>query len=290
MKTAVILDGNSLMYRMFYATIKLSEYAVDNNMIPVNAVKLMLETCLKIRQSNYDYCLVAFDHGKKTFRHDILSDYKQGRKEMPKELLSQIPLIKESLQLIGFNILSIEGIEADDIIGSFTKIMTDQKIHVDIYSSDKDMLQLVSNLSHVHLIKTGLSNITIYTMENFSYLTSGLSPMQIPDYKGIVGDKSDNLNGIKGVGDKTGINLIVKYKTLEAIYDNLNELSTNLKLKFESNKDMAFICKSIATIKKTVLDNKLIDDFLLGNIQIEAIKKFLEKYKINGLNKYLIKG
>lgn len=290
MKTAVILDGNSLMYRMFYATIKLSEYAVDNNMIPVNAVKLMLETCLKIRQSNYDYCLVAFDHGKKTFRHDILSDYKQGRKEMPKELLSQIPLIKESLQLIGFNTLSIEGIEADDIIGSFTKIMNDQKIHVDIYSSDKDMLQLVSDLSHVHLIKTGLSNITIYTMKNFSYLTSGLSPMQIPDYKGIVGDKSDNLNGIKGVGDKTGINLIIKYKTLEAIYDNLNELSTNLKLKFESNKDMAFICKSIATINKTVLDNKLIDDFLLGNIQIQAIKKFLEKYKINGLNKYLIKG
>lgn len=287
MKTAVVLDGNSLMYRMFYATIKLSQYAMDNNLVPVNAVKLMLETCLKIRQSNYDYCLVAFDHGKKTFRHDIMTEYKQGRKEMPKELLMQIPLIKESLQLIGFNILSLEGIEADDIIGSFTKIMTDNKIHVDIYSSDKDMLQLVSNLSYVHLIKTGITNTIIYTINNFANLTAGLSPKQIPDYKGIVGDKSDNLSGVKGIGEKTGIDLIIKYHSLEDIYNNLDKLSFNLRNKFENYKQQALVCKSIATIKTTVLDGQLIDNFVMKNIDQPSISNFLKKYKINGLTKYL---
>lgn len=287
MKTAVVLDGNSLMYRMFYATIKLSQYAVDNNLVPVNAVKLMLETCLKVRQSNYDYCLVAFDHGKKTFRHDIMAEYKEGRKEMPKELLMQIPLIKESLQLIGFNILSLEGIEADDIIGSFTKIMTDNKIHVDIYSSDKDMLQLVSDLSYVHLIKTGITNTTIYTINNFANLTAGLSPKQIPDYKGIVGDKSDNLSGVKGIGEKTGTDLIIKYHSLEDIYNNLDKLSLNLRDKFENYKQQALVCKSIATIKTTVLDGQLIDNFVMKNIDQPSISNFLKKYKINGLTKYL---
>lgn len=289
-KRAVAIDGNSLMYRMFYATSNLADYALNNNLTPVNAVKLMLEACLKIKNSNYDYCLVAFDYSKKTLRHDVYKDYKLGRKQMPEALVLQIPLIKESIQMCGFNIMSVEGIEADDLIGSFVKIMNENDIHVDIYSSDKDMLQLVNELTYVHLIKTGLSNIVINTIDNFENLNNGLKPSQISDYKGIVGDKSDNLLGVSGIGEKTGISLLQKYSNLENIYNNINELTKAQQEKFNNSKDIAFMCKSLATIDKNFFNNKhQISDFLFKDFQIETIESFLTKYKINGLNKYLPK-
>lgn len=286
-KKAVVIDGNSLMYRMFYATYNLAEYAVNNNLIPINAVKLMIETCFKIKQLNYDYCFVAFDHDKRTIRHEVFQDYKLGRKKMPPELVTQIPLIKESLILLGFNILSLPGIEADDLIGSFSKLMNENKVLVDIYSSDKDMLQLVNSYNRVHLIKTGMSNTIIYTNENFSNLFYDLEPNQIPDYKGIVGDKSDNLVGVKGIGDKTGLKLIKNYKSLENIYENLEKLSSSERQKFENSKETAFMCKKLATIDINCLPSEYnVDYFSNKKINNKEVLEFLKKYKINGLNKY----
>lgn len=285
--SAVVIDGNSLMYRMFYATANLAEYAIEHQMVPVNAVKLMIETGLKLQQSHYDYCLVAFDHDKKTLRHDLFADYKSGRKKMPEALVTQIPLIKEALNLLGFNIMSKEGIEADDLIGSFAKLMNNDNIHVDIYTSDKDMLQLVNNLTYVHLIKTGLSNVIIHTVDNFSNLTKGLQPQQIPDYKAIVGDKSDNLVGVKGIGEKTGLDLIKKYQNFDQIYLHLDELSPSIKDKFLSSKEVAELCKHLATIDDKIFNKDYVaNDFLNHPIQIQSLKEFLKKYQINGLDKY----
>lgn len=287
-KRAVAIDGNSLMYRMFYATSNLADYAINNNLTPVNAVKLMMEVCFKIRDNNYDYCLVAFDHSKKTNRHEIFIDYKAGRKKMPDALVVQIPLIKQSIEMIGFNIMSSEGIEADDLIGSFCKLMNQNDVHVDVYSSDKDMLQLVNQNTYVHLIKTGLSNIVINTMDNFGNLNDGLTPEQIPDFKAIAGDKSDNLVGVNGIGDKTALSLILKYKNLENIFDHLDELSPKQQEKFNESRQTSLMCKELATINTSLfVGSNSVSDFVIHTMQQDAIESFLQEYKINGLNKYL---
>lgn len=288
-KKAVVIDGNSLMYRMFYATYNLAEYAINNNLIPINAVKLMIETCYKIKKLNYDYCFVAFDHDKKTLRHEIFQDYKLGRKKMPPELASQIPLIKEALNILGFNILSLPKIEADDLIGSFCNLMNKKNVLVHVYSSDKDMLQLVNNNTHIHLIKTGITNTIIYTQENFSNLFFGLQPHQIPDYKGIVGDKSDNLTGIKGIGEKTGLKLILNFGSLENIYQNINKLSRSEQEKFIEYRETALLCKQLATIDINCLTNEYdVNFFKAKEINNKAMINFLRKYKIGGLNKYFL--
>lgn len=289
-KKALVIDGNSLMYRMFYATRKLAEYAVMNNIIPVNAVKLMLETCLKLRNQNYDYCLVAFDYGKKTFRHEQFKEYKDGRHQMPIELVNQIPLIKKSLEMIGFMHIALQDYEADDLIGTFCNLMSKNQIHVDVYSSDKDMLQLVNEYTYVHLIKSGLTNIVINTIDNFSNLNFGLKPNQIIDYKAIVGDKSDNICGIKGVGEKTGIELLIKYKSLENIYQNLNLLSKSLQTKFIESKEEAKIFQQIVAINCNVQSDIFseVQNFKINQINTNALRQFLLEYKINNLEKYLV--
>ncbi len=289
-KKALVIDGNSLMYRMFYATKNLADYAVMNNIIPVNAVKLMLETCLKLHNQNYDYCLVAFDYGKKTFRHNQFKEYKDGRQQMPIELVNQIPLIKKSLEMIGFKHIALQDYEADDLIGTFCNLMSKNSIHVDVYSSDKDMLQLVNDFTYVHLIKSGLTNIIINTVDNFSNLNFGLTPNQIIDYKAIVGDKSDNICGVKGIGEKTGIELLVKYKSLENIYKNLNLLSKSLQTKFIDSKENAEIFQKIIAINCNVQSDIFseIENFKINQIDTNALKNFLHEYKIKNLEKYLL--
>ncbi|GAA5414575.1 5'-3' exonuclease [Ureaplasma ceti] len=285
---AVVIDGNSLTYRMFYATYNLAVYATEHNLYPVNALKLMMETCFKIKESgNYDYCLVAFDYGKKTFRHETFSDYKAGRKAMPQELVQQMPLIQEALQLMGFNVIKQEGIEADDFIGSFSKLMSENHVQVDVYSSDKDMLQLVNAFTSVYLIKSGLKDIQIHTLANFAELNYGLRPNQVPDFKGVVGDSSDNLAGVKGIGIKTGIKLLLKYDSLENIYNNLSELTVTNQKKFNESKEMALMCKQLATIDCQQLTDLSVRDFEFKKVNNAALLQMMDQYKINGLKKYL---
>lgn len=274
---------------MFYATYKLAQYAVENNLVPVNALKLMMETCFKIKKTgNYDYCLIAFDYGKKTFRHETFEDYKAGRKSMPLELVSQMPLIQESLKLMGYNVLSKEGIEADDLIGSFCKLMDEDEVNVDIYSSDKDMLQLVNQFNSVHLIKSGLTDIQINTLANFAELNYGLTPSQIPDFKGIVGDSSDNLSGVKGIGLKTGVKLLTKYQTLENIYTHLDELTPVNQNKFKEYEKNAYMCKQLATIDCHELDTYQVHDFAFQPTNLRQLYQMVKQYKISGLDKYFV--
>ena len=287
MKKAVVIDGNSLTYRMFYATYNLAQYAVEHNFQPVNALKLMLETCFKIKNvGNYDYCLIAFDYGKKTFRHETYQDYKAGRKSMPMELVTQMPLVQEGLKLMGYNVMSREGIEADDLIGSFCKVMNQDEISVDVYSSDKDMLQLVNQYTSVHLVKSGMSDVQVNTLANFAELNYGLLPQQIPDFKGIVGDSSDNLHGVKGIGLKTGIKLLEKYQTLENIYNHLDELTAVNQKKFMESKDCAYMCKDLATINTNQFGDMKSNDFIFKPSDLRTLHGMVKKYKINGLEKY----
>lgn len=287
-KKALVIDGNSLAYRAFYATFKQAEYALEHDMQPVNALKMMIDLCFKLKNTHeYEYCLVAFDHAKKNFRHEIFKDYKAGRRQTPDAMISQLPLINQALEYMGYNVLSLAGIEADDIIGSFCQLMNHDNIGVDIYSSDRDMLQLVNDLNAVCLTKTGLSEIQVNNLANFKFLNHDLLPNQIPDYKGIVGDKSDNLIGVKGIGETTGLKLLLKYQTLENIYNHLDELSQTVANKFLDAKETALMCKDLATIKKDALNEFMIQDFSFKPQNNTMLKEMLTEYKIHGLDKYL---
>lgn len=289
-KKALIIDGNSIIYRAFYATHNQLEYYKLHNMQPLNALKLVLLMYLKlVGENKYDYVVFAIDMGKKTFRHDQYEQYKAKRKPMPEDLVSQLPLIKQALTDIGTTIYGIEKIEADDIIGSFATMLNNFGVAVDIYSSDKDLLQLVNNQTTIHLIKSGLKDVVSITPESFPTLFPGLIPEQIPDFKGISGDSSDNIQGIKGVGPKTTFDLLTKYKTLENIYNNLEQLNLSVKTKFIDNKEQALLCKQLCTIKRDVFMTDFNLDSILANpINWKQLKSWVDRYHFSGFDKYFV--
>lgn len=289
--TALIIDGNSLSYRAYYATLKQLEYFKNSERQPTNAIKLMLLMSLKIlNEHDPQYAVVAFDAGKKTFRDDVYDKYKAGRHATPKELLSQLPLIQQVLEYSGFCICVHSGIEADDVIGSFVDLANKNKINTFVYTSDKDMLQLVNENTIVYQPKKGVSEMMVYNNQNFKDLYYGLSPSQVIDFKAIVGDPSDNLPGVKGIGKAIGVKLIQKYQTLEKIYKNLSELTPSHQKLFIDSKEMAFKCKTLATIKCDFFDDKKITDFLRKPMNDKKVLEFLQKYRINNLENEIYKA
>ncbi len=287
-KKALIIDGNSMIYRFFYASMNQLEYYKQNNLFPTNALRLMIDTCFKLKESNdFKYGIIAFDCSKKTFRTEEYDAYKAGRAKMPEELVMQLKPTQDALALMGFNVLFLEGIEADDIIGSSAKVLSKDNVECHLYSSDRDLLQLVSNNISVFLMKQGIKILDEHNVDNFLDKNNGLTPNQVIDYKGIVGDTSDNLPGVKGIGEKTGIQLLTKYHTLEEIYDHLDELSKAQQAKFNESKDMAFLCKRMATIKTDLYNKDEIQQFEFKDYQHDALKEVLEGYGLKTLYKYL---
>lgn len=285
---AVVIDGNSLTYRAYYATWNQMQYFISNNIKPNNAIKLMLIMVLKILQDfNPKYTLIAFDAGKKTFRHEVFKQYKANRLKTPIELINQIKELHIAITLCGYHAYMQEGIEADDIIGSFASLMNKNKVLCKIFSSDRDMLQLVNEQTEVYMPKKGVSEMQLFNYYNFEQLMDGLHPNQITDYKGIVGDSSDNIPGIKGIGKKTGIKLLQKFGSLENIYANLNLLNEKQKKLFINSKEIAFQCKLLSTIKKDIFDNKNLNDFQRPLIKTEKLFDFLHECKINNMEKYI---
>jgi DNA polymerase-1 len=281
MKKAIVIDGNSLIYRLFYATYK-AQKMYAGKYPPTMTIKSSIVTILKLlNKEKYDFALVAFDAGKGTLRHNEFPEYKAGRSETPLELKEQMPIIKEVFNKLGLPIMEIEKIEADDIIGSYAKIMNKNEIAVEIYSSDKDMLQLVNDLTTVNLVKTGISNILQVTLKNFNAVYYGLSPQQVCDFKGISGDSSDNLCGVKGVGPITAAKLILEYGSLEKIYENIDKLNQTNKDKFEQSKQHAFMCKKLSTIDTSVLDSINIDKFILNKFDPDVLEELKRKYRID---------
>ncbi len=284
MKKALAIDGNSLFYRMYYATQNQVEFALANHWTPNNGIKLMLSTINKIISStNYDYVMIAFDAGKTTFRHSMIEGYKDGRSKTPDELIKQMNDTMVILKALGYYVTSKEGIEADDLIGSFAHLMSINQIACDVYSSDKDLLQLVDDFTTVKLIKTGLTNVEEYTMNNFQEKFFNLTPSQIIEYKAIIGDKSDNIPGINGIGEKTGITLINKYGTLENIYQHLDELSPSNQQKFLAQKNMAATYKKIVTILTNQFENATLNDFEIQPKDFDTIESIVKKYNLSKL-------
>ena len=237
----LLVDGNSIANRAFYAL----PFLTNKEGKPSGAVYGFANILIKLLQSEKpSHLVVAFDHARRTFRNDLYADYKMQRKPTPVELRDQFPLIKEMLSTMGIKYIEIPNIEADDIIGSVAKLYQGDKI---ILSGDRDLLQLIDDHTTVWLTKKGVSELDKVDEARLDELF-GLKPYQIIELKALMGDASDNIPGVKGVGEKTAINLLSQYQNVANIYENIDKITGKLKEKLIEDKEMAFISKQLATI------------------------------------------
>lgn len=257
MDKIILLDGNSLSYRAYYAmpALKNKKGLYTNS---VYGFTLMLEKILE--DTKPKYALVAFDKGKETFRHKSYEAYKGTRDKTPNELVEQFGYVRELLDSYGIKYEEHLDYEADDIIGSYAKIAEKAGLEVIIVSGDKDLTQLASDNITVYYTKRGVTEIDYYTPE-FINEKYGLTPQQIIDMKGLMGDKSDNIPGIAGIGEKTAIKLLTEYKTVENVLENIDNISgKKLKERLTEGKEDAILSKKLATIYTDVpVDNKIED-------------------------------
>lgn len=241
----VLIDGNSIAYRAFFALPLLN----NEKGIYTNAVYGFTTMLLKVlEEEKPTHILVAFDAGKTTFRHKTFTEYKGGRQKTPPELSEQFSFIRELLDAFNIKRFEVENYEADDIIGTLAKKAEHENWEVKVISGDKDLLQLVSEKVTVALTKKGISNVDTYD-EEFVKEKYGLTPNQIIDMKGLMGDSSDNIPGVPGVGEKTAIKLLKEFGTIETVLDSIEKVSgKKLKEKLSENKEQALMSKQLATI------------------------------------------
>jgi len=285
MDKIILLDGNSLSYRAFYAmpALKNKKGLYTNS---VYGFTLMLERILE--DTKPKYALVAFDKGKETFRHKSYEAYKGTRDKTPTELVEQFGYVRELIESYGIKYEEHLDYEADDIIGSYAKIAEKAGLEVIIVSGDKDLTQLASDNITVYYTKRGVTEIDYYTPE-FINEKYGLTPQQIVDMKGLMGDKSDNIPGIPGVGEKTAIKLLTEYETVENVLENIDNISgKKLKERLTEGKEDAILSKKLATIFTDVpVDNKIED--LTFKEDREKKKELFEKLEFVSFLKKLSK-
>lgn len=239
----LIVDGNSIANRAFYALPFLTNHEGKASGAVFGFANILIKL---ISQEKPSHVAVAFDHARKTFRNEIYADYKGQRKPTPPELTSQFPLIKEMLQCMNIQTFEFKGIEADDIIGSISKNCEGNKI---LLSGDRDLLQLIDSSTSVWLTKKGVTEIEKVTPDNLESVYGVKTPSQVIDLKGLMGDSSDNIPGVKGVGEKTAHSLIGAYGDIDGVYKNIEEITGKLKEKLLDGKEDAYMSKTLATIK-----------------------------------------
>lgn len=258
MEKVVLIDGNNLMFRSYYATAYSGNIMKNSKGFPTNALYGFANMINKIiHEEKPKYVLVAFDKGK-TFRHDNYHEYKAGRIETPTELKQQFSVAKEMLDAMGIKWFEIDGYEADDIIGTFSSMITNNaNYECLIISSDRDLLQLINDKVTVKLLKTK----DYIMMDRNTFIDMyGIEPIRIIDLKGLQGDSSDNIPGIKGIGEKTALKLLQEYGSIENMYVNLDQIKGKLFEKLNEGKDDAFMSKQLATIFKEVPLGLTFDD------------------------------
>jgi DNA polymerase-1 len=243
--TLYLIDGHALAYRMYFALTAggSSQRWISSKGEPTAGTYGFARELIRIlEQEEPEYLAVAFDTGK-TFRDKIYPEYKATREKMPDDLRPQIERIRMMVDAFNIPRLEMEGYEADDVLGSVARLAIEEGLGVKIITGDRDLLQLVNKRTAVYLAGDDQTYIT----DQDVIKKLGVRPDQVVDYKAIVGDTSDNIPGVKGVGEKTAIGLLEKYKTLDNIYKNLDKIENRWKGKFEANKDVAYMSRDLAT-------------------------------------------
>lgn len=277
MENFVIIDGSSLLNRAFYAIRLLS----NKKGIFTNGIYGFLNMLDKIN-ADYEpkYMCVVFDRKEKTFRKDIYDDYKGNRMKFPDELSVQFPILKDILTKMGIKVLDKAGFEADDLAGTLTMI-DDKDIKKFLITGDKDYLQLIKDDTDVIITKKGVSEFDTYNIEKMNEVY-GLSPDEFIDLKALMGDQSDNIPGIYGIGEKTALKILSEYRTIENLYNHIDELKFNkTNQRIIDGKDMAFLSKKLATIVKDVDIPMNIDDYKINDADNDALREIFEELELN---------
>ncbi|GKU28525.1 DNA polymerase I [Clostridium folliculivorans] len=281
MKRLLILDGNSLLNRAFYAIPLLS----TNEGIYTNAVYGFTNMLIKMKEDfKPDYIVSTFDRKAPTFRHVEYQDYKAGRKKMPPELAAQFPIVKEMLNLFSISIYEMDGYEADDLIGSLAKFAEENGIEVYIVTGDKDALQLASDNINVVITKKGITEREIYTRARMVE-EMGVTPTQFIDVKGLMGDQSDNIPGVPGIGEKTAFKLIQTYGSVESVLEHVEEISgKKIKENLIQYSEQAVFSKRLATINTEVPIEFDLDEIRSNeNYDKEGLRKLFFKLQMKSL-------
>lgn len=276
------MDGNSVMHRAFHALPLL-----DAGGIYTNAVFGFLSMLLRVIDEEAPrYCIIAFDEHGPTFRHTLYPEYKAGRASTPEELRSQFPLIREILADMHLGVISVAGYEADDILGTMAVRCREQGIGALLLTGDRDALQLVGDGVELIFMRRGITETTRFQAEIVKEVF-GIRPEQVTDWKGLMGDSSDNIPGVPGVGEKTAVKLLDEYKTLENILEHAGEIKGKLGEKLRENKELARFSRELATIRTTVpLEIKLSE--CETNRLADGIPT-LRKYQLNAIASRLMK-
>jgi DNA polymerase-1 len=246
--TLYLIDGHALAYRMYFALTaggSNQRWQTSKGEPTAGVYGFARELMRILEQEKPEYMAVAFDTGK-TFRHDMYSEYKATRAKMPDDLRPQIERIREMVDIFNLPRLEMEGYEADDVLGSVAKVAAEQGLGVKIITGDRDLLQLVNQRTAVYVAGDDKTYVTDQDVANSKF---GVPPQQVVDYKAIVGDKSDNIPGVPGVGEKTALGLLEKYGSLDGIYAHLDEVENRWRTKLEAGKDSAYMSRNLATIR-----------------------------------------
>ncbi|MFV8830467.1 DNA polymerase I [Alkalihalobacterium sp. APHAB7] len=280
MNKLVLVDGNSIAYRAFFALPLLN----NDKGVYTNAVYGFTMMLLKIiEEEKPTHMVVAFDAGKTTFRHETYGEYKSGRQKTPGELSEQFPIIREVLDAFQISRYEIENYEADDIIGTLAKQAEKEDWTVSVYSGDKDLLQLVSPKVKVTLSRKGITNVDTYDEKAIAD-KYGITPLQIIDMKGLMGDSSDNIPGVPGIGEKTALKLLKEYETVENVLDSIDKISgKKMKERLEENKEQALMSKKLATIFSDVPMDRSLNSFTFEDYDKEKVVALFKELDFNTL-------
>ena len=281
-KRLIIIDGNSIINRAFYALPDMS----NSEGLKTNAIFGFVRMMFKIIEDYQPtHMSVAFDKKAPTFRHKQYADYKAGRKKMPDELAQQLQPLKDLLDKFNINRLELEGYEADDLIGTVARLGEENDFKVYIVTGDKDAIQLASNKTTTLITKKGVGEVEEYNYDSVLERYE-MTPTQFIDLKGLMGDKSDNIPGVPGVGEKTGIKLLKQYSTIENLIEHTDELKGSIKKKIEENKDLALMSKELATIITNVPIEVKLEDLEYGDYNKDDV---VEKFKEFGFTSLITK-
>lgn len=277
MEKVVLIDGNNLIFRSYYATAYRGELLSNSKGLPTNAIYAYVQMLIKIiAEEKPTHIMVAFDKGK-TFRHESYDDYKGGRNETPSELKQQIPYAKQITRAMGITVEELENYEADDIIGTYSKKIETEVLLV---SSDRDLLQLISPNVKIKLLK--MKDFIYYDEKSF-YEDYGIKPIEVIDLKALMGDSSDNIKGVTGIGEKTALKLIKEYHTIDNLYKNIDNLKGKIKENLLNDKESAYKSLELATIYLNVPIEVNLEKIVYKGSNEEELNSLLKELEFTSL-------
>ncbi len=282
MKKIILVDGTGLIYRGFYS---IPPYLKSPEGILTNAVYGFTMILLSIIETQKPDCMVvAFDRKEKTFRHEQYAEYKATRTKAPDELFAQIPMVKEVVDACDIPRFEVAGFEADDIIATLARRLNNEnpELQVMIATGDFDEFQLANEKTSILYPTKGFRGADIFTPSLIKD-KYGIRPDQIPDYKGLAGDSSDNIKGVRGIGDKTAVALLSEFNTLEGIYENIEKITGAKRTKLETDKESAFHSRELATLRYDVPVTFTLNDCHVATADSQKLRELFKKLGFQSL-------